>query len=230
MYAPVPTEDLQALKKALYKAFRTHEAGVLSKYQRSSRDNRRKATFASRANAVLFDAVLSNLPPCLELSSHTLVQAPTEERQHLRQDFNKSVRRSLIQEIFANSTHHEALQRMGIAPAHITQIAAQGQIPKEFYDATLDHIIPLIVGGANDPANLTLIPNYLNTFRAVFFHAQKEAAAKAGLDKVLTFIPRKINGRVPMVPLIPRGFRPGFRNHPEASSMQVNQLFAAKIL
>lgn len=108
------------------------------------------------------------------------------------------------------ATHRELdLMIFGMTPRQIEFMKRTGRFEEGArIRFTIDHIIPLNYGGTNRFSNLCVMPEKINTLKAVLERHQLNY--DPGLTEIFTIAPRKEKGRYIKVPYIPNAYEPAW--------------------
>lgn len=137
-----------------------------------------EGTFRTKAEGA-YKAVLEEIRP-LSLYMRVLplprVSVPSQIRKDLREEFDAGKKADFI---YWLATHREQEMKaaFGLHDVQISSIRNNRYIsgfhlPLKLNMCSVDHIIPLSVGGGNDVSNLSLIPEWINHLKARFEDAQ----------------------------------------------------------
>ncbi|MCF8496144.1 MAG: hypothetical protein K9G62_05680 [Alphaproteobacteria bacterium] len=155
-----------------------------------------------------FEAVLRNLPDCLEAEIIPNVAVlDKDSTRKKRNAFEQQVKKSFLMR--AAEYQKEDFLKMGLGRDEVKSIRCTGKAPAHpdggYYDLTVDHCVELASGGSSNAKNLTAVPEYINGFRNDFIKSQRQYAPKA--DFYINIIPRRIKNKLPVVGIFPGGFR-----------------------
>ena len=156
--------------------------------------------------AALFNE-LAHLPASLELVRIDYVLATSDDVRSKRGTFNREVRSAFLCHV---GVHHAAdLTAMGLNDTAIETMREYGEYPQntrgERLNVSIDHIRSLNFGGTNDFDNLTLLPKHLNALKDTLENLQFQKGDVEG--RLVTIMPRLIEGHYPKVPYIEGGFQ-----------------------
>lgn len=154
------------------------------------------------------------LPPCIEIVEIPVQRADVAIRKRLRDEFNLNVRSAFFKWLAVECTRK--LREMGLDDFLLAKLQAYGterslnDFPVQILKSTVDHIVPLYLGGTNDFKNLCLMPKAINTFKFKLELHQLYNDPAATIIK--TIVPIKLNDVYDPLPIFPKHFyEPGFK-------------------
>ena len=167
--------------------------------------------YGQRKSLKGFFEFAGQLPESLEYVEVTYETKPPEYIREKRDTFE--THRSDFYRQFAEA-HGEDLLAMGISNTAIDRMLQFGYRPKsrlgEVLDISIDHILSLQFGGNNSFRNICLLSGKINHFKNIL--EQLQINTQEGSNKIITIMPKYINGRRAAVPIIQGGFKPRIKN------------------
>lgn len=161
------------------------------------------------------------LAPYMRVLKIPTIEVPLEHRRNVRNEFMETTKREFIR--WVGETQEVRLKMFGLNTKQIDQIYYTGRLgglalPDRMASLSVDHIIPISCGGANDFSNLCLIPCWINSLKSKFEEAQ--LTLNPALPVLHVLVPlRDKDGKYPVFPHFPDEFftpesRNGRQNRP----------------
>lgn len=149
------------------------------------------------------------LSPYMRVARIPHLHVPFKQQKELRRDFDDSVKIDFIRWI-GWQKEKELKDTFCLDDSQINTICRNGrisgpQLPVKLNMCSIDHIVPLSVGGQNNFSNLCIIPDWINLIKANF---QKSYHSSHPSDQnVHVLVPvRDKDGRFPFIPHFPDEF------------------------
>lgn len=180
--------------------------------------------FVHAYQAVLED--IRPLAPYMRVLKLPIVDVPIKHRRNVRNELIETTKREFVR--WVGETQEFSLKMFGLNVRQIDQICHTGKLgglalPDRIASLSIDHIIPISCGGANNFSNLCFIPGWINNLKGRFEEAQLTLNPAISVLHVLV-PPKDKDGKYPVFPYFPDEFytfknkserqrRPAFDEH-----------------
>ena len=144
---------------------------------------------------------VKRMPEGLILSDIPFRQVSKSQVRKLRSEFFAQ-KEFILAELFERAAKHEAekLKELGFSNYDLMEMTTRrfdtSGIPISF---TIDHIVPVYIGGQNDIDNLCILPESVNSVKSEYEMMQR--VINPNLTSIRTFVPIKKHGQYPVIPL-----------------------------
>lgn len=131
-----------------------------------------------------------------------------EQRRQIRKAFDTKAKHNFVR--WLGLVQSDALEQAGLNEQQINYICRERRLtgkilPEKIKACTVDHIIPIWLGGTNNFSNLCVIPGWINHLKGRFEDAQNAMHPNASTINILV-PPRQTSGFYPYLPYFPDTF------------------------